>query len=83
MKQSNNQGNEKKCKNQNKNEDKSKITCYACRRKFHFARDCLSNKQVKGGIFERSENSSNYRGFSSEIGKTVFQSEEQWILNSE
>lgn len=76
------QGNENKYKNQSRNFDKSKITCYVCRRKGHYARDCRSTKSREKGDNQRSKNSSNYSAFTSEVGKRVLESTEQWILDS-
>lgn len=75
-------GNENRRKNHNKSVDKSKITCYTCRKKGHYARDCRSKPREKvNDVIDQSRGSSSYSAFNSEVGKYV-KSEELWILDS-
>ncbi|GBO04462.1 hypothetical protein AVEN_59359-1 [Araneus ventricosus] len=61
-----NSRNEKKFKNQSRDIDKAKITCFSCRKKGHYARDCHSKSRGKANVPERSKGP-NYSAFSSEI----------------
>ncbi|GBN43026.1 hypothetical protein AVEN_136813-1 [Araneus ventricosus] len=74
--------NEKKFKNKSREIDKVKITCFSCRKKGLYARDCPSKSRGKANHVPERTKGPNYSAFSSEIKRTVERSEDQWILDS-
>ncbi|GBL79926.1 Retrovirus-related Pol polyprotein from transposon TNT 1-94 [Araneus ventricosus] len=78
-----NSRNEKKFKNQSREIDKAKITCFSCRKKGHYARDCHSKSHGKVNHVPERSKGPNYSAFSSEIRRTVERSEEQTVTYPE
>ncbi|GBL94904.1 hypothetical protein AVEN_168484-1 [Araneus ventricosus] len=74
--QMNNSRNEKKFKNQSRDIDKTKITCFSCRKTGRYARDCHSKSRGKSNNVPERSKGPNYSAFSSEIRRTVERSEE-------
>lgn len=65
-------------------QDKSKIVCYSCRKKGHFARECRSRTQKKSRDYNNeqgSRHSTDYNAFNAEFKETN-SCRQEWILDS-